>query len=325
MKVFLSWSGEKSLAVAELLREWLPNVIQGLEPWISSNDIEKGARWSTDIAEQLHQARVGIICLTADNLEKPWLLFEAGALSKTLTSSFVCPYLVGIEKSEVQGPLSLFQLTLANEDDTKRLIHTLNRAQEDLALPESRVNSAFQKWWPDLSKHINDIVGNQIGPKNRRPESEILSEILDLVRSQGRILSSTTEGLALLSEGMGVHKQGSKNYERKLEAFKQEWLGKLRQYTSQGAEVKLILEELNRHNRTLLVMAFEDAEVRYQEGKLVFLFASEDVIAKKVRASSNIFHDIGMRLFNKPLDIEVIIVDDLTRPALQDDDTEIPF
>ena len=30
-----------------------PPVIQSLEPYVSSEDIDKGARWSTDIAKEL--------------------------------------------------------------------------------------------------------------------------------------------------------------------------------------------------------------------------------------------------------------------------------
>jgi hypothetical protein len=66
MRIFVSWSGERSHGVAEALRNWLPHVIQGLQPWLSSNDIDKGARWAADIASHLEESRVGIICLTPE-------------------------------------------------------------------------------------------------------------------------------------------------------------------------------------------------------------------------------------------------------------------
>lgn len=53
MDIFISWSGERSKALAEALRSWLPKVIQNLNPWISVSDIEKGARWLIDISEKL--------------------------------------------------------------------------------------------------------------------------------------------------------------------------------------------------------------------------------------------------------------------------------
>jgi hypothetical protein len=41
MKIFISWSGELSHRVALELRDWLPMVINALEPYVSSKDIEK--------------------------------------------------------------------------------------------------------------------------------------------------------------------------------------------------------------------------------------------------------------------------------------------
>ena len=91
MKVFMSWSGSLSRRAAEILRDWLPNVLQAIEPWMSTDDIEKGTRWSLDVATELSKAKVGILCVTSDNLDSPWLYFEAGALSRAMDKTFVCP------------------------------------------------------------------------------------------------------------------------------------------------------------------------------------------------------------------------------------------
>ena len=111
MKVFLSWSGDLSHKVAVVLRDWLPSVIQSIEPYVSSEDIDKGARWSTDIAKELEASAFGVLCVTQENLESPWLNFEAGALSKTVDKSRVCPFLYGVKRSEIKGPLLQFQST----------------------------------------------------------------------------------------------------------------------------------------------------------------------------------------------------------------------
>lgn len=96
MKVFLSWSGDRSKAVAEALHSWLPRVLQAVEPWTSFDNIERGARWAPELAQVLEETRFGILCLTPENLLSPWLLFEAGALSKTLDNTFVSPYLLDL-------------------------------------------------------------------------------------------------------------------------------------------------------------------------------------------------------------------------------------
>lgn len=80
-----------------------------------------------------------------------------------------------------------------------------------------------------------------------------------------------------------------------------------------GAEVETILAELNRLNRTLLVMAFEDAQVSYAPGKLTFVFASEDVICKKVRESAAIFRELGEKLFGQALNLDVRISGEMTQ------------
>lgn len=53
VKVSISWSGEPSRTVALALRSWLQSVIQSIDPYVSTEDIEKGASWFPHIAQQL--------------------------------------------------------------------------------------------------------------------------------------------------------------------------------------------------------------------------------------------------------------------------------
>jgi hypothetical protein len=186
MKVFISWSGERSRAVAEALREWLPNVIQTVNPWVSLADIEKGARWSTEIASQLEACCVGLICLTPENLSAQWLLFEAGALSKTLDKTFVCPYLLNLQPTDVQGPLSQFQAITTEKEETRRLLHTINKALGEHALQTSQVNASFEKWWSDLDSQLEAISAMQLPTPPKRSDRELLEEVLDTVRVLAR-------------------------------------------------------------------------------------------------------------------------------------------
>lgn len=182
MLVFLSWSGESSRSAATALRDWLPNVIQAVDPWMSAKDIDKGARWSTDIAQYLEKAQVGILCLTPENQNAPWILFEAGALSKALGRSFVCPYLLGLQPTDLQGPLVQFQATEASKSDTFRLLQTINTALASEGLPEANLQRVFDKWWPDLRAELNKINLEATPKKSRRSERELIEETLSLVR-----------------------------------------------------------------------------------------------------------------------------------------------
>jgi hypothetical protein len=186
MKVFLSWSGETSRQVALTLREWLPSVIQAIVPWMSSEDIEKGARWSSSISKELANISAGIVCVTPENYERPWLNFEAGALSKSVNQEMVCTYLFGLKPVDVTGPLSEFQHTLATKDETRKLLGTLNKAMNDKALTEGKLSQAFDVWWPSLEKSLASIPASVSTKNPARPSEEMIEEILNIVREQAR-------------------------------------------------------------------------------------------------------------------------------------------
>jgi hypothetical protein len=168
---------------------------------MSAHDIERGARWGPALTRELEQTKVGIICLTPENLEAPWILFEAGALSKTVDATFVCPFLFRVEKSDVEGPLAQFQPTKAEKDDVRELMHTINKSLGPSALGEGVLVQVFEKWWPDLEQRLGRIpVGNAAISAPKRTEKQILEEILELVRGAPRTTSYSAASLEIEAE-----------------------------------------------------------------------------------------------------------------------------
>ena len=55
---------------------------------------------------ELNETGYGIMVITPDNFDKPWLHFEAGAISKSVDKAYVSPFLFNIEPSRLVGPLS---------------------------------------------------------------------------------------------------------------------------------------------------------------------------------------------------------------------------
>ena len=226
MKVFISWSGNTSLKVAQLLREWLPYVVNSIEPYVSSDDIDKGARWSVDIAKELEDSTFGILCVTKDNLEAPWLSFEAGALSKTMEKSFVTPFLFDIKRSEVQGPILQFQSTIFEKEDIKKMVKTLNKACGDYGISEARIDKSFDVWYPTLEKGLLELKSLSINESENNISEEsthtsvILEEILDLSRDNQKLLknpdSQVVEAIENLKELLeNIARRSSVSYEQR--------------------------------------------------------------------------------------------------------------
>jgi hypothetical protein len=186
MRVFISWSGPRSRRVAEALRDWLQDVIQALEPWMSTSDIEKGARWLSEISTQLEESQIGIICLTRDNMESPWLLFEAGALSKMQKDSYVCTFLLDIDTTEVREPLAQFQSTTVEKGDVFRLISTINNASGEGSLTDRQLERAFERAWPDLEELLTKIAQSDVQTQPDPDFPKMLEEILGYVRTFSR-------------------------------------------------------------------------------------------------------------------------------------------
>jgi hypothetical protein len=187
MDIFLSWSGARSKRVAQALQYWLPVVLDDVDPWFSDKDIQAGERWSLEVGQRLETTNFGIICLTRDNLQSPWILFEAGALSKALGEGHVCPYLLDIELKELTGPLSQFQAKRTEKTSTLELLQSINN-KGSKPIDASRLKQRFEGLWPDFKQELNEIPTDQEVQSPTRPTDEILEELVQIVRATDRRL-----------------------------------------------------------------------------------------------------------------------------------------
>ncbi|MFY9644529.1 MAG: hypothetical protein WAK29_05075, partial [Terriglobales bacterium] len=156
-KVFLGWSGETSNKVAIALSDWLPKVIQAIKPFVSSEDIAKGARWSPQIAKELQSSVFGIICVTRANSGSAWINFEAGALSREIETSLVTPFLFDLREAEIEGPLKQFQVVINEKSDIEKLVASINDKQRETRIAEADLQDQFEMWWPKLNDRLESI------------------------------------------------------------------------------------------------------------------------------------------------------------------------
>lgn len=176
MRIFASWSGEESKQIAELLKSWIPCVVQDAEVYVSSQDIGKGERWLASVSNNLAEIDFGIIVVTKTNVTAPWILFEAGALSKSV-KGIVAPLLCGVENFEAaKSPLTQFQYVRPVAEEMKDLVLQINTFCAK-PLDQTRVEAAFNKWWPDFEALYSKIELPEAKPPRRESDNARLQNI----------------------------------------------------------------------------------------------------------------------------------------------------
>lgn len=184
MNLFLSWSGDRSKYLAECFKEWLPNVLQYVKPYMSAKDIHLGSRWSNDIDENLRSNDFGLVFVTEENIDAPWINFEAGALSKNLKSRLV-PMIYDTDVTILNtGPLKQFQSAKDfSEASLLDLIQSINVVSEDnVKLSPERLQASFNKWWPELDGKLKEVPSVEVknaSEDNKNFDTQALKLILN--------------------------------------------------------------------------------------------------------------------------------------------------
>lgn len=260
MKIFISWSGHRSKAVAEILSDWIKCVLQASDPWISTRDIDRGALWYTEISEKLKDISVGIICLTSENKNNPWILFETGALAKGLKSSRVCTFLIDLQPQDIKDPLAQFNHTLPERDSVWSLIRTVNDCLNEKSLELNVLEKVFDTYWPQFISEfdkclLENPLEEEIVP---RSEQDILSEILKHTRNLSNRVYNLEKNTKLYKDENMKEVSSSQKSIYKL-------ISDMKKIGIPSSEIRNKLSELG----------FEENDVEYFNSKIPFIISNE--------------------------------------------------
>jgi hypothetical protein len=149
---------------------------------MSDEKIGSGARWNDAIAQALGETNFGIVCVTRANQHAPWLIFEAGALAKSVELARVVPLCIDLSFSEVTGPLSAFQGRPLARDGVSRLVHDISAASEK-PMTKEQMATVFDVWWPRLEAAVTEAI-NAVPPDTepRRSADDMLEELVERIR-----------------------------------------------------------------------------------------------------------------------------------------------
>lgn len=189
-RVFISWSGPRSKAIAEGLRPWLLDFFPGhLEVFLSTHDLHAGGVWTGQLFQALggNEVQFGILCVTPENLKAPWMLFEAGVLARNaMKEDRVVPYLFDMGADATIGsPLSHLQQVKADYEGTLALVTSLNNSlANEQRRDEAGTKKQMDRQWRELKDVLDkarplvtDVTPTEID------QNRVLEELLQLARA----------------------------------------------------------------------------------------------------------------------------------------------
>lgn len=152
-RVFISWSGQTSKAIAGALKHCLKSLFPAGDFFMSDDEIMVGDRWGAVLDAELDRTDFGIVCATCASVASHWVLFEAGSLAKSKDSSHLCILLIDLPRESLPPPLQKFQCTAITEDGVLRLCRSVQRhiGDGDKVALEDR----FGKVWQQLGQQID--------------------------------------------------------------------------------------------------------------------------------------------------------------------------
>jgi hypothetical protein len=185
MGVFICWSGENSRShkIAKILRDRIPEILQTAQPFLSAVDVGAGTHWMEQLKIALKEKSFGIMCITPENRDNPWIHFEAGALWRTEEDRRVCPLLFDTRPTEITGPLSQLQCKQFDQKGFFDVMKEVNQHGASTKIDEAVLVRTFTRVWPDIEADLSKIKKPSNLVKPQRDPNDMIEEVLTIVRS----------------------------------------------------------------------------------------------------------------------------------------------
>lgn len=195
MKIFISWSGEKSKKIAGLIRNFLVGIFRDeVEIFLSTRDIEHGEQWFNKIINELSTANYGVFIITDENKTAPWMLFEAGVLYRGVSRNRLSLFLIDNSPKEICDPLNRFNMGFISEEELFLLvkeIRTINKGEMSYEQGQ-QLRLSFDFAWAGFEKEYNQLLIDFIGLSiNHQNIKKFVNQNHDMVDSVS--LTSTQE------------------------------------------------------------------------------------------------------------------------------------
>ena len=171
MKIFISWSKQKSRRLAEATKKFIISVLGDSVQIFFSPDMYRGSCVDNEIHNNLLCSDKCIVCITSENYKNPWLMYEAGVVYgthyATPGSNVVIPILfehVPEWSSWVDKPLNRYAPIdiLHSHRDFQKCRTEIKRFLEELAQEVGGVKlSNFTKNWNIYENNIREILNSE--------------------------------------------------------------------------------------------------------------------------------------------------------------------
>ena len=185
VQVFISWSLPRSQYIASQLHDWFRTYMYPDVTGFISREIGGGQRWAPEVAKQLSACNFGVLCVTPENKDRPWLLYEAGALSRDPDQSRLFPYLYGLENDALGDPLAQFQGAGADRDGTWALVLALNAFLRENRRDMDTLRRAFDHNWPQLHSALQRVPAARSTVPDTPRWDDMIKRLREFVSQEG--------------------------------------------------------------------------------------------------------------------------------------------